>query len=823
MSDMTGSILGIGNSFWGMTNSLSQIAQSFCFGTGAGAAINSLTAEIWHFISQGAVVGLLAVIGLIMVIFRLRKGGRFGELIRFAFIIVLMAGIGYQSSKPPSASGNYPPLSPAWLVQTTFSTTETLVSAPLSALVSTTTGTYKNASIGQSSSAHVGISCASYEQSLLNSYQKATGNTPLEQSTAVVPEIISNIWDNSGLAADGIAQFGNNPYAATTACHLYDSKAGIASVNQAQDVMNALAANGSGGGLHYGSPGGPLIKPNHQALAFPAPNSSAQTLNESLIGWAACVKPGSDVLAAQPGFFGANSTIGQSTPTVGDVKAGIYPSKTTTSPTGLSNANCKAWWSQPGVGWAGSSAFNIPNSRSFITGIFKNNPQTASFMLQMDGFGQGGTNLFVSVAYLISSFVVLIIFGVLDLAVIIAKFGILIMMVLLLFFLLVDVLPSARKGHTMKFVKQFMGFLVLAVGAEAVLGLVALLTSVIDTFGSGIIHGSGMSMLWVSISPIAAILGLHKLFKTLKVPSPFRVDSAMAYAGALGGGAVIGGAMFSKLNNRVTGRGKALARKHSKKLIPGGGARAYGPKGSGGERIGDGKTMPPKKTRTSVRSRPGVNTTGARTNTAATANARTNTTAGAGASAHSAMPNGRATTTAGVPSNHNGGQAADATTTTAEEKKPLSTLRPPEAMRLEGAEKLRDKRKLHRDAKKLSKSVYGSTPAARLKTKTVMRGKLAIARARAHPVKTASKALGYGAVGAIGAFTAPVGLPLTVAALGVHYGIGKARQAKRERPYRKAERKAHLSAMEREVKKLDRDGIDWRSEIKRQKRQKRTS
>jgi hypothetical protein len=124
-------------------------------------------------------------------------------------------------------------------------------------------------------------------------------------------------------------------------------------------------------------------------------------------------------------------------------------------------------------------------------------------------------------------------------------------------------------------------------------------------------------------------------------------------------------------------------------------------------------------------------------------------------------------------------------------------MRTPEAMRLEGARKLADQRKVHRQAKKHVKELYGSNPLNRAKQKVADRTNLAWQRARAHPVRTAAKAAMYGAA----LVAAPVGLPLTAAALGVHYGIGKARQAKHERPHRKEERKASLRMAEREIKR----------------------
>jgi len=788
MSDLTGSILGIGNSFWGISDSLSQIAQSFCFSTGAGAAINSLTATIWSFLSQGAILGVVILIGLVMIVLRLRKGGRIHEFLRFAIIIVVMIGIGYQSSRPVSASGNYPVLSPAWMVNTVFSATGAIVNAPLNALVSATTGSYKNAPIGQVSSTPAGISCASYEASLLNGYQKATGSTALTQSTAVVPEIMSNIWDNSGLAADGIAQFGSNGYASTVACHLYDSKANIASVNQVQDTMNALAADHNGGGLHYGSPTGRLVKPSKYALAFPGPNSSTQTLNESMVGWAACVAPGSNVLEAQPGWSSttsASSGAHHIAPTIGAVKSGNFSTQSSSSTAqaeAVTNASCLSWWTTPGTSWASSSPLNIQNSQSFITQSYS--PQAASFLIQIDGFGQGGSSMFTSVAYLISSFIVMIIFGLLDLAVIVAKFGILIMMIMLLFFLLVDVLPTSRKGHTMKFVKRFVGFLVLAVGAEAVLGLVALLTSVIDTFGSGVAHGSGMDMLWVSISPIAAVLGLHLLFKTLKVPSPFRPDSAMAYAGALGGGSIIGAEMFSKLNNRAVSRGKSFARRQGSKLAPGGKDRIGGPKGANK----DGKSMPAKKSRPPKSNTPPNTSSGTAPDTGSSSSTPPNTSSGTAPNTGSSTP-------------PDTGSAPDAGAAPTRGK-----MFTPEEMRLNAFDKHVAKNQRRKDAKQYSKTLYGSNMLARAKTKTVMRGKLAVSRAKANPVKTAAKAAAYGAV----LMTAPIGLPLTALALGSHYAFGKARQARRERPKARHDREQHLQMAEREVYRLDAEGVEWR-------------
>jgi hypothetical protein len=819
-ADVGSLTLSGGNSLWGITSSLSQLSEGFCFSQGAAQSVNSITASIWSFLSQGYVLVLLLIIGLVIVLLRVRKGGRIADLLRVFIFVGLIGVIGIQSSKSVSAqskaAGNYPVASPAWLIDTLFNTVGAVVNAPVRALASSFGTQYTTLS---TSSAKPGpLSCAAYQNQLIKEYQSSYGTSPAAQTQAIVPEMISNIWSQSGLLIDEAAQFGNTPYTSNVYCRLYEEEAGISPINQAR--ITAAAAGGS-----LPSP----LRAN--SSAFTGPGQSAQTVNEDLVGWAACTNPKNSTIAPYGEWAGKATTTGTGTggtktPDPTGRVSGLNPNApgsvgtSTSSSTNftVASGDCQTWATTSGQ--LGGTSLDLGNSGGAISQSTSTAPNQQSFLLTLDG-DNAGQSFVPSVAYVISSVVMLVVFGILDLAVVIAKFGILIMLALLLFFLVADVIPTSRKGHSVKFAKQFVGFVLLAIGAEAILGLVALLTSILDKFGASVLGSGTIGMIWVAITPIAAVIGLHKLFKTFKVPSPFRPDSAMAYAGMIGGGGFLSGDMIGRMHNRAMGRGKGAGKgalSSVRNKLTGAPGRQFAPRGSGGATGPNGR--PKVTTQSGMPFRTVNRNKGAATGTAGAAPTGT----GSGGPTNTGGPTG----TGSGGTTGTGGQTGAGTTGTtampvgtAPEPTPTETkeqqkYRHPRDMRLEGAQKKVQARRDRRAAKRYAKMENGATVAQRAKNRIKSSAQMGVARAKANPVGVLKKAAVYGVVAA----ASPFSLPATALALGGIYGYKKIRQAARERPYAKAERQASVDYLQRAHRsgKIDRVHPNDRRAQKRQQK-----
>ncbi|MHB1732038.1 MAG: TrbL/VirB6 family protein [Ferrimicrobium acidiphilum] len=823
---IVGLILSAGNSMWSATSSLTSIAEQFCFGSQAAVQANYVTAALWKFISQGYILSILIVVGVILLVWRARKGTKIGkEVIRIILIAAVIMTLGITSSHTTQAdvtSGNYPKYSPAWIVSTVYSALSAVVSVPLSGIDSTIANTVQLGK-NQSSAKGYGTGCAAYTDALLTKYKQSYGPNVATQSEAVVPGVVNGIWDNSGLQATAIAQFGDNNYTSSAYCHLYEQEAGISPTAQ-------IAIARSAGKIPP--------NPSTQSLAFLPEGASQQEQVASMVGWAACTSPNSTALQPQPGWSGV-----QYTPSIlqGGIGGGLGQivtnalSSLQNGPNTITASDCQKWWSAPASSWNyQGTALYWGTSTSTISSATANAPQAANFLFNF--FGDSSTGAFiVAIVYAISSLAVLVTFGLLALAVIVAKFGLLLLMALFIIFLVVDLVPGKSGGHhATKFLKQGVSFLCLAIGVEAILGLVAVMTSIITRFGIGVAGNGIMGMLWVAISPVAAIWSVHHILKTFRIPSPFRPDAAMGWAAAAGAGGFLTGAMADRLTGgyqklRAGGvRGlRSGAHRAGGALSPKPDKRLYGPRGSG-------EQMPSKNFDGNAGWQSKTNGSGQKATTSAssgsTANKAKSTSSGPTASSTASTTSG---STAGASTrghkwaghqrpaaSRSAGTAAVATAALDKVKsqnqasakpqrwslnrpaaKPRDIngvpYRSPSQMRLEGAQKVANDRKAMRsatrEAKKFVRQQAGPLP-QRLASATGERAQLAWARAKANPGKTIARAAGYGAA----AMILPVGAPVA-AGLALHYGTKKVRTAMAERPAKKAEKKAQLSYVSRNI------------------------
>jgi hypothetical protein len=697
------------------------------------------------------------------------------------------------------------------------------------------------------------MGCPAYTNELLTKYRQSYGANPAVQSEAVVPEVVNSIWDNSGLQATAMAQFGSNNYTASAYCHLYEQESGIAPKAQ---IAVASAA------------GKIPPNPSAQSLAFLPEGATPKEEVASLVGWAACTKPNSTALRPSsawssvqykpPGILG--SPLDSLAQDIG-------------GPQTITASDCQKWWSAPVSSWNyQGTALYWGTSTSTISSATANAPGVANFLFNFFGDTSNGASI-VAIVYAISSLAVLVTFGLLSLAVIVAKFGLLLLMALFIIFLVVDLVPGRSGGHhATKFLKQGVSFMVLAIGAEAILGMVALLTNIIDRFGIGV-AGSGMvGMLWVAISPVAAIWGIHHILKTFRIPSPFRPDAAMGWASAAGAGGFITGAMGEKLAG-----GYQRFRSGGTKGLRGGVHRAKGAMSTKPDkRLYAPKEMPAKdmggnagwkanssggsskggadNTETASTTGGGSGATGGTATTSASGATGATGEAGGGRRRFQPGPvKGKATSRgAGTPTtrgrhpaatakggsqassktNNRGQQArqklsnnaldafkqkaAQRTAESAQKtqsrwslnrpaQKPTNIngvpYRTPSQMRLEGTQKAASNRKAMKsavaDAKKFARQQAGPLP-KRMANAAGERAQLAWARAKADPGKTARRAAGYAAAAVV---FSPFSTPVVAGVLGTHYVTKKVRTAIAEHPAKKAEKNAHHSYISRNVLK----------------------
>jgi len=827
--------LSVGNAMWSTTSSLTTIAEQFCFGGQAALAANHVTAGLWKFLTTGAVFPILLSIALILIFWRARRGARIiKDLIRLLLVAGIIAALGVQSAKTTAAdaqSGNYPVASPAWAVSTFYGALSAAVSAPLSGIDTLTS----SVQLGKDSSSNgYGTGCPAYLNSLLTKYKQSYGINGATQSAAVVPEMVNDIWDSSGLQATAIAQFGDNNYTSSAYCHLYEQESGISPSSQ---IAIARAA------------GKIPPNPNPKALAFLPQGMPKSEEVTSLVGWAACTKPNSTVLKPSPTW----STIGYppGTGLVGGLIGKAYQNAVGNQ--NITASDCQQWWSSPASSWNyQGTALYWGTSTSTIATATANAPQVSNFLLNFFGDTSNGATI-VALVYAVSSLVVLTIFGVLALAVIVAKFGLLLLMALFILFLVADLIPGKGGGHhASKFLKQGISFTVLAIGAEALLGMVALLTNIIDRFGVGVAGSGLVGMLWIAISPVAAIWGLHHILKTFRIPSPLKPETALGWAAAGSAGGFMGGAIASRLTGgyqRLQSRGRAglrsgvrgarrglstspesrlgAPRMPSKDLSAdaagyrrgtGSGSRPTGTTGSGSKTTGTtgsggrptGTTGSGSKTTGGTRTASNKKTAGATSGYATSGGRRRFQTVSVD---NLGKTTERATTEKATQGRQRKQAAANRALNKFKQKasgeprsrwslrapaqKPTmingKPYRTPAQMRLEGVQKRVNDRQVRKQAKQFIKAQRPGSRVERFKQAAHDRARLTYARAAANPGRTAKRAAAYGAA----ALLLPASAPVVGVALGAHYATKKIRTARAERPNQKAEDEAHLQYVER--------------------------
>lgn len=553
------SMMSVGNALWAVGADLTQMASQFCFANEAGFQADQIASGLGNAITQSGVIALLLVIMLIGVIWKASRGTErpTAKIVRSIIILVIfsvmVAGASSTINAGPFGGGTvYGTLSPGWLTTKLFGAVSNVASYPVAAI---STSAQSIATATPSNTPTTGFNCAAYSHELIKQYMASYGPGAMTSSQATVPIAVNDMWMNSGLQSYIDAQFGaSNNYGQNVYCHLLDQSTGVKSQSQSGIVQLA---------------GGAPPPPSGASLAFPPPGAPNQTVDASMIGWAACnysggawsVNPewsGVQNPGQSPGLISTGISLG----TFGAVGGG------NTGGGPITNQDCNQWWTSsaiPGpMNW-GSSANNIVSATS-------SSPQVANFLLNFHG-DQNGAATITAIGFAIASVVVFGVFVILAGAVILAKFALLILMAIFVIFLLVDLFPSNGPSKAVGYAKHALSYMILATGAQIVLTMVAIFTGLIANLGTSVSgQGSLLSIIWLSFAPVAAVLVIHHLFKALKAPSPFKMTSALAWGAAASGVGVGLGAGIDNMLNRGKQRVKGAAADQT----VGRGKRAFG-------------------------------------------------------------------------------------------------------------------------------------------------------------------------------------------------------------------------------------------------------
>jgi len=519
-------LMSLGNSMWAGATSMTSAAVKMDVVAAAGETADKAAATVGNSLISSGIVALIAIIAIVSALWKAARGqgaSPWMSMAKTVAIVGVFVAMMNGASASTTVAGAFVPgtFSPGWFVVTTNEVIASLASAPAVAL-SVTDGsagfTYAPDSTGD-------LSCREYVTYLKQQYAPGDAASKMTKS---IPLVMSGMWEATGMEVWGAAQFGaNNPYGDYMYCRLLELQAGETASQQ-----RYLASKASN------NPAAAYTGDKASAVGSMAwQPSSGDEIDRMMVAWAECrPNPAGDwTLAA--GWEKASSSNGIAT-----------------------SSSCKDWWTQnaaylPGSGTAfddKGSAFQWASSQDVLSGTV-DAPEAGNFVLTLQGQDSASAApLAMLYSYVASSLIMMVIFGMIAVAIVVAKITAIVMMVATVFVLLMSLWPGKDTSTVTKFFAKYVGMSLFVFGIQLIFALITLFTSVLikagnDMFGAG----SMMAMIWTGMAPVIAVLAIHQIFKLLKIPSPVSVSGAKQWGAAASGGA-LGGAAGGALGQGVS-------------------------------------------------------------------------------------------------------------------------------------------------------------------------------------------------------------------------------------------------------------------------------
>ncbi len=564
----------MGNSMWMGASSLLDGAVGFKPMNVVGLQIDKFAAGIGAALIASPLISLAFVLIAFGTIFGLKRGERpwrrvwTTSLVAALFFIMVVGSRG-----STEVDGKYQPGagSPGWFLTSISTTTAELTSSVANALTIPDLG--DNAS-GE---------CSAYTRAIIQSDPKP----PPSGSTA---PMASALWSQTGLQAWKMAQFGasssknymvNNVY-----CHILDwqyPSLAVDANNKASEII------------------GRQLKPAPVVDSAALNPGNGEQRDRSGIAWAVCSWREESGWSADVAFFTETDD--------GTLRWGKKDSNDTVDGDNDEKAKyessfCNDWWTTPAAQWK-SDKFRVgPNSNDvtdFVGDITSQRKQNLiTFLNNWQGADNSG--IAVTISYAFSSFIISLVFLVVAAAVFFVNIAIVVTL-LSIFVVLLVVLFSKNdiEGRLIGFVKNLIGLIVFSSVASLLIAALAVIVQALGAVGKEIFSTSPVAMMvWVGLSPLFALIMLHFVFtKLLRVPSPFKLSSALAWGAAAG---AAGGAAGAGVTNALQ-RGENRA-EGAVKRAPGAAARGLKNAMSGKKSDGrDGAATPVGDTSSSARDR----------------------------------------------------------------------------------------------------------------------------------------------------------------------------------------------------------------------------
>lgn len=532
----------LGNTMWMGSSALLEGAIMFKPMKIVGLQIDKAAAGIGQSIIDSPLISLAFIVIALGTIFMLKRGGQESPWKRVwttsvvaAMFVIMVVGSGNSTE----VDGEYKPGmgSPGWFLTSIQDTTATITSTVAASL-----------SIPSFDDGGVRM-CDTYVDKVMNPTEDGEEIGKDYPASSIMP-MASSLWTQTGLEAWKLAQFGTSSYGEQVWCHVLD----WSNPKAASDTLNELGSY-------------PASNPKSAALS---PKDGEQR-DRSGIAWAVCAYPSADGNWTVAGnfFTDDNGTKKWGQPDTG-IGAGVGDPESDYEGT---DGHCADWFSGDAADWD-SEKFKVgPNASDinvFVDGDDRNKQNVKTFLMNWQGADNSG--IAVTLSYSVSSFIISVVFLVVAGAMFFVNIALVAAMLSIFIVMLVVLFTKNDVGTRLGgFIKNIIGLVVFSSVAALLIAMLAKIIEVLGEVGKAIFGDAPLAvMLWVGVSPLLAIIMLHFIFtKLLKVPSPFKLSSALAWgaaAGAAGGavGAGVGGMISrgeNKAENAVKSAPGALARK----------------------------------------------------------------------------------------------------------------------------------------------------------------------------------------------------------------------------------------------------------------------
>ncbi|GEL48042.1 hypothetical protein CHO01_31580 [Cellulomonas hominis] len=527
--------ISFGNTLWAWTTSWVSGAVRMDFMYSLGASVDGIVAGVGSALLASPLIAAIIVVALCVVLWRAMRGrgNPVAYLARAMLTVGVLAAMVFgASSSTTTEAGAYQAgtLSPGWLAQTANSVISSLASAPAAALTANVTSVPGAAD----SSVSGALSCQAYVARLNEQYVTSAGGASqlASKMESSVPMLLSRMWEQTGLQAWKVAQFGGgNEYGEWSYCRLLEERAGISAAQQAAFTLNA---------------GGVVPATNPDAAPW-GTGSDNDAEDRNLIAWAACRLDESGTWTVDSGWSGVSEK-------------------------SITADDCSKWWNDDyftgsgentaGIISQGGSNFDWGGKPSETINRTGSQPEVRNYLLSLHGAGSSaGGNLVLVASYVISALITLVVFGLLSLGILFFKLSMVVMTFSVVFTLVRDLLPSEGPSATGKLLRSYVGVAFGVFGIGLVLALVTMLTALVVSGASAQFGGGSVAtMMWTGVAPLVSLWALHWVFtKVLKMPSPLSVTGASAWGKAAAGGAV-GGALGAGTAEMLARRGGHVAR-----------------------------------------------------------------------------------------------------------------------------------------------------------------------------------------------------------------------------------------------------------------------